>query len=297
MAFRLLPRAQDNSGAVRDFDLLGTALLGATTFSLMLPFVLTTGTETDNPARWWWLLAALGAGSLFVIWEKAYLARGKVAIIDFELFAISSFRNGILISSFYFAALPATFIVLTLFLQRGLGFSPVVAGMVTIPFALVSAYTSYRSGKVVHKRGRPLVVVGLLAVLAGFGLVVLASVTIPDAYMPWAVAVAMTLAGAGGGAVISPNQTLMLEDIPVHQGGLAGSLAQVGQRIGTAIGLAAALSVFFYVLADEANEPLSVAYHDAFAIALTVVVGLVALALVFALLDTKVREMASPPSS
>jgi len=297
MAFRLLPRAQDNSGAVRDFDLLGTALLGATTFSLMLPFVLTTGTETDNPARWWWLLAALGAGFLFVIWEKAYLARGKVAIIDFELFAISSFRNGILISSFYFAALPATFIVLTLFLQRGLGFSPVVAGMVTIPFALVSAYTSYRSGKVVHKRGRPLVVIGLLAVLAGFGLVVLASVTIPDAYMPWAVAVAMTLAGAGGGAVISPNQTLMLEDIPVHQGGLAGSLAQVGQRIGTAIGLAAALSVFFYVLADEANEPLSVAYHDAFAIALTVVVGLVALALVFALLDTKVREMASPPSS
>lgn len=297
MAFRLLPRAQDNSGAVRDFDLLGTALLGATTFSLMLPFVLTTGTETDDPARWWWLMAAFGAGVLFVLWEKTYLARGKVAIIDFELFRISSFRNGILISSFYFAALPATFIVLTLFLQRGLGFSPVVAGMVTIPFALVSAYTSYRSGKVVHKRGRPLVVVGLLAVLAGFGLVVLASVTIPDPFMPWAVAVAMTLAGAGGGAVISPNQTLMLEDIPVHQGGLAGSLAQVGQRIGTAIGLAAALSVFFFVLADEANEPLSVAYHDAFAIALTVVVGLVALALVFALLDTKVREMATPPSS
>lgn len=297
MAFRLLPRAQDNSGAVRDFDLLGTALLGATTFSLMLPFVLTTGTETDDPGRWWWLMAALGAGVLFVLWEKTYLARGKVAIIDFELFRISSFRNGILISSFYFAALPATFIVLTLFLQRGLGFSPVVAGMVTIPFALVSAYTSYRSGKVVHKRGRPLVVVGLLAVLAGFGLVVLASVTIPDPYMPWAVAVAMTVAGAGGGAVISPNQTLMLEDIPVHQGGLAGSLAQVGQRIGTAIGLAAALSVFFFVLADEANEPLSVAYHDAFAIALTVVVGLVALALVFALLDTKVREMATPPSS
>lgn len=297
MAFRLLPRAQDNSGAVRDFDLLGTALLGATTFSLMLPFVLTTGTETDDPARWWWLMAALGAGVLFVLWEKTYLARGKVAIIDFELFRISSFRNGILISSFYFAALPATFIVLTLFLQRGLGFSPVVAGMVTIPFALVSAYTSYRSGKVVHKRGRPLVVVGLLAVLAGFGLVVLASVTIPDPFMPWAVAVAMTLAGAGGGAVISPNQTLMLEDIPVHQGGLAGSLAQVGQRIGTAIGLAAALSVFFFVLADEANEPLSVAYHDAFAIALTVVVGLVALALVFALLDTKVRERATPPSS
>jgi MFS family permease len=173
----------------------------------------------------------------------------------------------------------------------------VVAGMVTIPFALISAYTSYRSGKVVHKRGRPLVVVGLLAVLAGFGLLVLASVVVPDPWMPIAVAFAMALAGAGGGAVISPNQTLMLEDIPVHQGGLAGSLAQVGQRIGTAIGLAAALSVFFFVLADEANEPLSVAYHDAFIVSLSVVVGLIAAALVFALLDAKVRTKDEATSS
>jgi EmrB/QacA subfamily drug resistance transporter len=290
MAFRLLPRTQDTSEAVKDFDLVGTALLGVTTFSLMLPFVLTTGTEVDDPARWWWLVVMVVAGSLFLVWEKAYLARGKVAIIDFELFRISTFRNGILISSFYFAALPATFIVLTLFLQQGLGFSPVVAGMVTIPFALISAYTSYRSGKVVHKRGRPLVVVGLLGVLAGFGLVVLASFTVPDPFMPIAVAIAMTVAGAGGGAVISPNQTLMLEDIPVVQGGLAGSLAQVGQRIGTAIGLAAALSTFFYVLAEEANLTQSVRYHDAFAVAFLVVVGLVSAALVFALMDTRVRK-------
>ena len=290
MAFRLLPRTQDNSGAVRDFDLVGTALLGLTTFSLMLPFVLTTGTDVDDPARWWWLVVMVIAASLFLVWERAYLARGKVAIIDFELFKISTFRNGILISSFYFAALPATFIVLTLFLQQGLGFSPVVAGMVTIPFALISAYTSYRSGKVVHKRGRPLVVVGLLAVLAGFGLVVLSSFTVPDSLMPIAVAIAMTVAGAGGGAVISPNQTLMLEDIPVSQGGLAGSLAQVGQRIGTAIGLAAALSMFFYVLAEEETLTQSVRYHDAFAVAALVVVGLVSVALVFALLDTRVRK-------
>jgi len=230
------------------------------------------------------------AGAMFLVWERAYLARGKVAIIDFGLFRISTFRNGIAISSFYFAALPATFIVLTLFLQQGLGFSPVVAGMVTIPFALISAYTSYRSGKVVHKRGRPLVVVGLLAVLAGFGLVVLASFTVPDSLMPLAVAIAMTVAGAGGGAVISPNQTLMLEDIPVSQGGLAGSLAQVGQRIGTAIGLAAALSTFFFVLAEETTLAQSVRYHDAFATAVLLVVGLVTVALVFALLDTRSRK-------
>jgi len=289
-AYRLLPRGQDNSGAVKDFDLIGTALLGLTTFSLMLPFVLTTGTSVDNPARWWWLVAFGVSVTLFVLWERAYLARGKVAIIDFDLLRTSTFRNGMLISSFYFAALPATFIVLTLFLQQGLGFSPIVAGMVTIPFALISAYTSYRSGKVVHKRGRPLVVVGLLGVLAGFGLVILSTFIVPDPFIPLAVAIAMTVAGAGGGAVVSPNQTLMLEDVPVSQGGLAGSIAQVGQRIGTAIGLAAALSAFFFVLADEVTATRSAAYHDAFAVAAGFVVLLVVAALVFALLDSRVRR-------
>jgi cytochrome c biogenesis factor len=89
----------------------------------------------------------------------------------------------------------------------------------------------------------------------------------------------------------------MLEDIPVHQGGLAGSLAQVGQRIGTAIGLAAALSMFFFVLADEADQTLSAAYHDAFIVAATVVVALVFIALLFALMDTKVRKVHATSSS
>ena len=290
MAYRLLPQTQDTSDAVKDFDLVGTALLGLTTFSLMLPFVLTTGTDADDPARWWWLVVMVLSLTLFVVWEKAYLARGKVAIIDFELFAISTFRNGILISSFYFAALPATFIVLTLFLQQGLGFSPVVAGMVTIPFALISAYTSYRSGKVVHKRGRPLVVVGLMSVLAGFGLVVLSTFVVPDSLMPIAVAVAMTVAGAGGGAVISPNQTLMLEDIPVSQGGLAGSLAQVGQRIGTAMGLAAALSTFFFVLAVGTTLPHSASYHDAFIAGMFTPIISVVLSILFSINDLVRRK-------
>jgi len=289
-AARLLPKGQDNSEAVKDFDLMGTVLLGCATFTLMLPFVLTTGSSADNPARWWLLLAFVLSMTLFLWWESAYVARGKVAIIDFDLFRKSTFRYGILISSFYFAALPAIPVVLVLFLQQGLGFSPIVAGLVTVPFALIYAYTSYRSGKVAHKRGRPLVVVGLLAVLGGFGLVILSSFVVPDHFIPIAIAIAMTVAGAGGGAVVSINQTLMLEDVPVSQGGLAGSLAQMGQRIGTAIGITAALSAFFFVLGDEVAAPRSALYHDAFAVAAGLVALLVVAALVFALLDSKGRR-------
>lgn len=290
MAFRLLPKDQDKSTAVRDFDLVGTFLLGMTTFALMLPFVQTTGTSVDDPSRWWWLLISAVSGSLFLAWERFYLSKGKIAIVDFDLFAIATFRNGILVSAFYFAAFPAVFVILTLFLQRGLGFSPVIAGMVTIPFALVSAYTSYLSGKVVHDKGRPLVALGLLTVLAGVGLVVVVTAVVPQPWMPLSVALAMMIAGAGGGAVISPNQTLMLEDISPKQGGLAGSLAQVGQRIGTAIGLATALSLFFFSLARDDGGTKELLYQRAFSISALVVVGLMVTALIFAFVDIRSRK-------
>lgn len=288
-AVRLLPKTQSApEGAVNDFDIVGTLLLGLAVFTLMLPFVLTTGTDADSSARWWLLVVAGIAGWVFVEWEKRYLAAGRVAIIDFALFRIASFRNGVAISSFYFAAMPSTFIVLTLWLQQGLGFPPIVAGMVTIPFALLSALTSWRSGLVVHTIGRPLVVGGLLCVIAGFGLLILFSSFVATPWMPWVVAAAMLIAGAGGGAVISPNQTLMLEDVPVANGGLAGSIAQVGQRIGTAMGLAAVLSVYFGVVSGRGDQ-LTSSYVSGFGWGITVSVMFVILALVFALLDTRRR--------
>lgn len=295
-AVRLLPATQQTpEGAVKDFDIIGTILLGLTVFTLMLPFVLTTGTDSDTPARWWLLAGAVVFGGLFLAWEKRYVDAGRVAIIDFELFRIPSFRNGVAISSFYFAAMPSTFIVLTLWLQQGLGFSPIVAGMVTIPFALFSAYTSWQAGLVVHRIGRPLVVWGLVGVIAGFGSLILLSSIVPAVWMAWAVAAAMVIAGLGGGAVISPNQTLMLEDVPVASGGLAGSIAQVGQRIGTAMGLAAVLSVYFGVVSRQGPE-LTSSYVSGFSWGMAVVAGFVAFALVFALLDLRRRQIGQIPS-
>ena len=296
-AVRLLPRTQvAPEGAVKDFDIIGTILLGLTVFTLMLPFVLTTGTDADNPARWWLLAGALVFGGVFLSWEKRYVRAGRVAIIDFELFRIPSFRNGVAISSFYFAAMPSTFIVLTLWLQQGLGFSPIVAGMVTIPFALFSAYTSWQAGLVVHRIGRPLVVWGLIGVVVGFGSLIFLAFIVPPALMPWAVAGAMVIAGLGGGAVISPNQTLMLEDVPPTSGGLAGSIAQVGQRIGTAMGLAAVLSVYFGVVSRQGAD-LTSSYVSGFSWGMGVSVGFVSLALVFALLDVRRRLSTTPGSS
>jgi len=290
-AVKLLPRHQPVAPGSRDLDLIGAALLGLTVLSLMLPFVLTTGGPDDDPARWTWLIVFAAAGSVFVWWEGRYARSGRTAIVDFALFRITSYRNGTLVAMGFFAAMPATFLTLTLFLQLGQGLAAVFAGMVTIPFALMMALSSYLSGRVVEKYGRGMVVVALTVVMLGFTLVLVSVLTLPAPVVPWAVGLAMGVAGLGGGAVIAPNQTLALADVPVTSGGVAGSIGQVGQRVGTAVGLAATTAAFYStVYAGRASEGALGVFQDAYRNAALVVLGLLALALTVAVADLRARS-------
>ena len=101
----------------------------------------------------------------------------------------------------------------------------------------------------------------------------------------------MALGGFGGGFVISPNQTLTLADIPVRQGGLAGSVGQLCQRIGAAVGTAVGLSLFYSTIFREANgEPDLIVYHDAYAYGRMAVAVFLALAVVMAVVDLQARR-------
>jgi len=290
-AARLLPKPPDGPRAEVHLDPVGILLLAGTILTLMLPFLLTTGGPTDDPRRWFFLVGAVVFGASFVVWERSYSARGKTPVVRFALFSLGSYRNGILISTAYFAALPATFLLTTLYLQQGLGLQAVFAGMVTIPFALVSAVAASIGGRLVQTRGRSLVVAGLAFVMVGFVLAVLAAVLSPPELTPWLMAGALGVAGLGGGFVISPNQTLTLAEVPVSEGGVAGSMGQLGQRIGTAIGVAGASSTFFSTLYSESggSGPGLSAYHDSYRNGLLVALSLIAVALILGLVDMRQR--------
>ena len=285
-AVRLLPKRQLHERERTELDLVGILLLGVATLGLMLPFVLTTGAPTDDPNRWFWLIVFGLASVGFFWWERRYQRIGKSPVVHFSLFRTASYRNGILIATAYFAAVPPYFLLVTLFLQEGLGLAPVFAGMVSISFALASAVTSWIGGRLVNRWGRPLVVLGLVTVVIGFVLVLLAGLFAAADLAPWLIAAAMTVTGAGGGLVISPNQTITLAEVPVTQGGVAGSMAQVGQRVGTAIGVAAMISTFYATLYAGASQPDHVqVFRDGFLNGILVALGLVAVALVIALVD------------
>ncbi|WIE63649.1 MFS transporter [Curtobacterium sp. MCLR17_036] len=297
-AIRLLPKGAQGQARDRELDIVGILLLGAAIITLMLPFVLTTGSG-DSGVRWFWLVGFAVFLGLFLLWERRYRQRGKSPVVHFELFRLSSYRNGLSIVAVYFAAIPASFLMVTLFLQEGLGLSPLFAGMVSIPFAATSAVGSYVGGRIVDRVGRALVVFGLSVVVIGFVLLMLAATLTPPSVTPWAMAGAFLVGGLGGGFVVSPNQTLTLAEIPVEQSGVAGSMQQLGQRVGTAIGTAVATSVFYGIVRGAASGSGSGsggrldAYHDAFRSGTTFTVSLMGLALVLAVADLVVRRRAA----
>lgn len=256
LAARILPTSRSATRG-RSLDPIGVLLLGGTVAAFMLPFVLTTGRPGDSPWRWSALLAAALLLAVFLLWERRYRAAGRTPAVDVDLFRTASYRNGIIIATAWFAAGPATFLLNTLLLQEGLGIPPVFAGMVTIPFALASALSSWRAGRLVSRYGRSLVVAGLSVACLGFVLVLAAATLSPPAATPWLMAAALLVAGLGAGSVVSPNQTLTLAEVPVAEGGVAASVAQVGQRVGTAVGVAGTSAVFFSILnADPAGAKL-----------------------------------------
>ncbi|UIP59243.1 MFS transporter [Agromyces marinus] len=290
-AARLLPPRPPGPRARISLDPVGVSLFGVAVAALMWPFLLTTGSPDDDPARWWTLIAFAVAAAAFLWWERRYEASGRAPLVPLALFSLGSFRNGTLLAAAYFAAMPASFLLTTLFLQQGLGLEPVYAGMVTIGFALASAVTSWVGGRLVGRVGRPLVVGGILLLLVGFGLLVLVAVATPPELTPWVMAAVMLVGGAGGGFVIAPNQVLALADVPVREGGLAGSVGQLGQRVGTAIGTAIALSLFYStVYREQAFERRIDVFHDAYAIGMAAVCGLLVVALAVGLVDLRQRS-------
>lgn len=287
LALFLLPGEPKTERKRLDLDPLGVVLLGATVLCLMVPFLFTTGAPTDDPRRWWVLVGFGIFGAIFVAWELRYADAGRLPVLPFSLFSIASFRNGTILSSAYFAALPALFLMTTLFLQQGVGLEPVYAGMVTIGFALASALASYIAGRHVLKLGRKLVVWGLIVMLATVVALGAAAYYLPGNIVPWAMAAIMLVGGIGGGVVVSPNQTLTLVDVPVSDGGSAGSVGQLSQRIGTAIGTAVALSLFYATVYDEEGSASTlVVYHDAYAFGLIAVGVCVGIALIVGVVDS-----------
>ncbi|HET7305855.1 MAG TPA: MFS transporter [Segeticoccus sp.] len=277
LAFRYIRARHENGRAGEDLDPVGVVLLGAAVLAVLLPLVQER--QWPGPTKWWLLLVGVALFGAFAWWEHRHASRGGAPLVDLGLFRIESYSSGVTIGLLYFSGFTSVFFILTLYLQLGLGYSALLAGLTLTPFALGSAVAAALGGRIVTRYGRPLVAAGLLVVLLGLVLVDLV-VTVRGQDPGWWIVLPLLVAGLGSGFVISPNVTLTVSEVPVPRAGTAGGVLQTGQRIGTAAGIALIGSVFFGTLGSTRGDFAQAASHG-----LRVTVVLVAVALVAALVD------------
>ncbi|HEY2273699.1 MAG TPA: MFS transporter [Jatrophihabitantaceae bacterium] len=277
-AWWLLP-TRDDAAARRkhDYDPVGVVLLGIGAVVLLLPFV-----QEREWGTWKWLLLPLAAAVLavFVLWDRRYLRREKEPLVDFALYKRRSYAFGSAMIAFYFAGFTPLFFVFTLYLQTGLAYSALAAGLAMTPFAIGSAVAANFGGRRVHDYGRPLITLGLLLVAVGFVGTIIAVHFVPNTGTGWATVAPLLVAGFGSGLVIAPNQTLTLSEVPVEQAGTAGGLLQTGQRVGAAVGIAAVGSAFFASIASSHGN-----FAHAYVIGILAALGFIAAAFVMTLVD------------
>ena len=278
LAARLVPAGAGHGWRGLHLDLVGSLLLGAAVLSLLLPVV-----EIDSGGfgRLWvlWVLAALLV-PLFAWWELRTVRQGRQPLLDPRLVRTSGYSWGIGIGLLYFLGFTGIWLVLALYLQDGLGYSPLRSGLTVTPFALGVAVSAVIAGRLVSRIGRWVTVGGLIATVGGLLVTALVLRHSTGPGVEWAVLGPLLVAGFGGGMVTSPNLTLTLQNVPVRMAGAAGGAVQTAQRVGAAIGTATLATVFYHVLLSSGRH-----YPTAISDAVLAAAGFMALALLMALTE------------
>ncbi|MFC4118341.1 MFS transporter [Nonomuraea zeae] len=276
LARKLLPAPQhtDRTEERRreSLDPVGVLLLGVGVAGLLLPFIQRH--QWEGETKWLLIPAALVVLAGFVTWERFYW---REPLVTLALFRKRSYSLGSIIALFYFAGFTGIFFIFTLYLQSGHNYSALMAGLSITPFALGSASASVVGGRLVSRAGRRLVAFGLTTVIVGLLATMAATALVPGDKVGLATALPLLIAGMGSGLVISPNQAITLSEVPPEGGGSAAGVLQTGQRLGSAIGIAAAGTIFF--------GSLSEGWATAFRHGLLVVLSSICIALAAAVYD------------
>jgi EmrB/QacA subfamily drug resistance transporter len=291
LAWRLLPRDPAHTG-VRRLDLPGAALLAAGLAGVLFPVV---EYDADRKASRLLLIApAVLVIALFGWWERGPGRRRGHPLIDTSLFRIRSYSDGLGLALLYFAGFTGTALVLSLFLQNGLGFSALQAGLTASSFAAGLAIGAPVGGRFVNRRGRQVLVVALgtfvVGIIAAVVSVHLTAGHVSSTDVALLLAPALFLAGLGGGSVITPNQALSLAEVEVSGGSTAGGMLQTAQRVGAAIGAAVLSAVFYGQLAGggpRSGRARAAHFGHAYTAALLVTVAMALAALALAIRDSR----------
>jgi hypothetical protein len=180
------------------------------------------------------ILSVIGGLAFFALFCRRQRT-APAPLIEPSLLKNRGFTAGLILGLVFCAAVAGLLYVLSLFMQNGLGYTPLHAAVGLSPIAAGIVIASIASYQLIATLGRTLIVIGLLITLLGtgwlFALILVAGTTVST----WSLVAAVLIIGLGMGTCFGTAYDITLGDI--------------------AIGAATVTTVYFHIVAtgDQAR--------------------------------------------
>ena len=254
--------------------MIGATVLLAALLCLIGPLLL-------GPDLGWapslFAVMAAGLALLALLWPLERWVehrRRGLPLVHLDLLQDGSFVTGLLAVFFFTFANISFYLVLTLYMQVGLSFSPLQSGTTVIPLAIAFAIMSRIAGPRAQQRGTIALVQGCGVQLIGLAIL---GVAVAVGSPPGAPAFALLLVvfGIGQAMVMAPLYGLVLTKVPEAHAGSGGGVVSTMQQIGNGSGVAVVGALYYAVQAAESARVAFAASLALLAIAIAVTATLI----------------------
>lgn len=228
-------------------DVTGVGIVTVALLLLVVPLV--SGREAGWPL---WMLCSLVASlPVFVAfaWFEQWTAqRGGSPLVNLALFKQRAFTVGVSIALAFFAGNAGFLFVFTLFLQLGLGFSPLHAGLTFIPYSAAFFVSSLLAPRLIPMLGRGVLSLGYFITVLGMSalltIIQLAGTTVSS----WMLVPALLIQGFGAGLGLTPLLGTIVSRVQSRDAGAAAGVVSTSFQVGNVLGIAVIGLIFFFLL-------------------------------------------------
>jgi EmrB/QacA subfamily drug resistance transporter len=234
-----LPR----SSGTRAIKLDGIGALTAGVGMFLVVYPLVQGRELGWPG---WIFGMLAAAvallASFVTYQVRRKRGGRTPLVELSVFAKRSYTSGVIFVLVFFGAIVGFSLAVGLYLQLGLGQSPIRAALTMSAWA-VGAFVGSGFSATQAKVGRKLLHIGLsIMAVALAGLAVIFTGTPAGG---WGLALPLFAYGLGMGMIFVPLFDIIMGDVAGHEVGSASAMLESLQQMGASLGVSILGTVFF----------------------------------------------------
>jgi EmrB/QacA subfamily drug resistance transporter len=259
-----LTRIEESFGPDTAIDVRGLALVSGAALGIVWSLVRGNAAGWGSPEVMLTLATGVLLALAFVIWEL----RAREPMLPMRLFRSRAFSAGNAAIFFHWGSALGAVFFMAQYLQAGLGYGPLEAGLGLMPWGATTFIVPQVVGRLINRFGeRPFIAAGLA--LNALALLWIALIAAPDlAY--WQLVAPLILSGTGVAMSLPAAQSSVLTSVAPQDIGKGSGTFSTLRQLGGAFGVAVLVAIF----TGAGSYASAQAFSDGFAVAIGASAGL-----------------------